>query len=891
MIILLNLKDNRLKISILNIKVVIKCGIQTILGASKSNISYALARQIFLCALLSLIIYDGHAQKTKKKADKLFESLGYMASAKLYEQLEGDEKNDEVMARLATSYRLNGNYADAEYWYSRLVQLTDDPVYYLHYAQMLQSNLKCQEAIEWYKKYYDTTGDDRRYYIQDCLELRDIPHHRKISITNVADLNSNHMDFCAVPLGNGIVITSSRTEKGIAIRKDLWTQDHFCDMFYADVEKDGSFSNVRPFNGDSDINGKFHDGSPAFSQNGDYMIFTRNNNKGKNKDGIRDLKLYEAHNEEGFWTNVRELPINDNDFSCAHPTLSKDGRRLYFSSNRPGGYGGMDVYLSEKVGNTWQEPINLGPEINTSGNEIFPFISEDESLYFSSNGHQGLGGLDFFSVKKTDVQDETSWTGRENLGKPFNSEKDDVGFYIDPQNESGYFSSNRIGGHGEDDIYRWTGDLKNVQQDDDLKRNICVYDEKSGERIEEVTVTILKTSENDDEESIGNRDMLLTLKPLDETNNEYVLSIIEKNNNKVEEQEDYTTGSVGHFNYTVQPENNYIFVLEKQGYSTLRKTVSAKDILRMDEYCFEMRRRSCLGLNGVVKNKDYPAFIPNAEVKLFNKCTGEIEATITDKMGKFDFCLDCGCDYEIYAFKPNFESEMTLLSTLNQDCEAIDLQNSLMATIDMKVGKPAIEDPNAQNLNYPNQPSPYSTPVWPAIPHEGEGGIVYIPLVPPGYELVPGKNFPPNKSLNNYFLGDSEKPFEQGQTIKLSNIYYDFDEYYIRNDAMIEMNHVLHLLQTYPTMEVALIAHTDSRGSENYNERLSRNRSKAAVKYLIKNGIDANRLVPVGLGESRLVTDCPNGKKCSEDEHQQNRRTEIRILKLDEPGTRVIYDD
>ncbi|MFT4761550.1 MAG: outer membrane protein OmpA-like peptidoglycan-associated protein [Saprospiraceae bacterium] len=821
----------------------------------------------------------------KRKADKLYEALGFMAAVDVYQELEGMEKSTRVTAKVANGYRLNGQTEDAEYYYSQVVKNTDNPEDILHYAQVLQSNGKCEDAVRWYKVYLSKSFDTNREFIKDCDELEAFKESH-VEVSNVEALNSENLDFTLIPYKEGVIFTSNRGINKVAQRQDKWTNESFSDLFYAKKDKDGNFEKINALNGD--INEKYHDGVPTFNHAGTVMIFTRNEKKKKNRNGNKDLKLCSAEGKDGYWTNVKELEINDKDYATCHPALSPDGRRLYFSSDRPGGFGGMDIYFSEKIGHTWSDPINLGATINTAGNEIFPFMGDGDDLYFSSDGHRGVGGLDIYAAKKANKTDETTWDTRENLGYPFNSKKDDFSFFINVDNKSGYFTSNRIGGKGGDDIYEWKGEINSkVVKSKALERKICVTNADTGDRIASAEVTIFKTKDGvTTEEQIvqENTNIYMTLKPLNNGGQDYVISIMEKNGSQLGSQNYYKTDEIGTFDYTPERKDTYIFMVEKDGYFTQRKTVKASEILKGKEYCFALERRNCLALEGTVKNKNFPTVIPNAEVKIFNKCNGEINVTFSDKDGKFDACLDCGCEYEIMAYKKGFSANQTVVSTMNHDCEDVELEAPIVATIELETSdNPFVAndsypswgypDGNNSNGNYPNgygTNGSYATPTAP----DGRPSILMTP-----------------EQLREYFLGSSANTFEVGQVIKLTNLYYDFDEYYIRGDAARELQNLELLLKTYPSMQITLMSHTDSRGSNKYNQTLSKNRAKSVVKYLTEGGIASNRMVPVGFGESRLKNSCEDTADCSEYEHQLNRRTEVRILQINAPGTWVEYED
>ncbi|MFK7809963.1 MAG: TolB family protein [Saprospiraceae bacterium] len=275
-----------------------------------------------------------------------------------------------------------------------------------------------------------------------------------VAVRNMISLNSNDMDYSPLLYKDGIVFTSTRV---FETKKKRWFKSYkkkFSYLFFAKRDERGQFNDPKPLEGG--INGRYHEGAATFNKQGDVMFFTRNNKKGKNQFGKVDLKIYTAKFNDGNWDEIEEIEIiNGEGFSTCHPTISADGQKLFFASNRNGGYGGMDIYVSYLVDGEWQYPVNLGPEINTDGNEIFPFIAQGNKLYFSSDGHDGKGGLDIFQSNWIDETNEEDWTTALNMGLPFNSVKDDFGFSIYNNNQEGFFTSTREGGQGYDDIYTW----------------------------------------------------------------------------------------------------------------------------------------------------------------------------------------------------------------------------------------------------------------------------------------------------------------------------------------------------------------------------------------------------------------------------------------------------
>ena len=761
-----------------------------------------------------LFIISLSSLQAQKKGDKLYDNLGYLSATDYYQELEEDEQTYEVKLKLANSFRLNSQYEAAEYWYAQIINEARTPETILQYAQTLQANGKCEDAIRWYKDYTQKSADKTRSFIKDCKEIEKFDNHKNIKLFNLSDLNTAHHDFCPIPHKDGIIFTSMRGgNKAVTNNTDKWTNDNFSDLFYAKKEGD-KFKEVKPLKGD--VNGNFHDGVATFNPPTKEMIFTRTSKKKSEEGDIKKLKIYRAKGEGETWNDTEELPFCDKEYSTCHPTLSTDGQRLYFSSDRPGGFGGMDIYVSQKLGNKWGEPVNLGPTVNTAGNEIFPFISQKDKLFFASNGHKGIGGLDIFVVEKSNNTDENSWADRKNVGKPINSKKDDFGFYIDVEENMGYVSSGRSGGNGGDDIYRWERTEANKDKEDPFDPNpsnkneiiasgnaalrpIAVCDAKTGKRLSNARVALLKSTDNwiayEDEAQMPNS--ILT----ENLGGDYGIKV---KGGVVRADASFVTNEAGIFNYYIEEGKTYSFFAEKEYYRPNRQQLMGAQLIENENYCIPLIKRNCIKLKGAVKNKNFPKFIPGAEVTLIDKCTGEITTLTTDFDGRFKMCIECKCDYEIIARKLNFKEGKTEVSTLNVPCNSTIVMNAL---VELELDR---LDPSNQNLT-------------------------------PGY-------------VNEYFTGDPTGGYSVGQEITLNNIYYDFDKDNIRADAANDLDFLVIAMNEYPSMEIALSSHTDSRGDNDYNRWLSRNRSKSAKEYLINKGIAPYRITKVsGFGETKHV--------------------------------------
>ncbi|WP_300977249.1 OmpA family protein [Flavobacterium sp.] len=401
------------------------------------------------------------AQKAKlASADKKYDSYAYVDAIQTYERLaaKGYQSADMFM-KLGNAYYFNSDFEKAALSYEKLYQIQPEqaPEYYYRYAQSLKSIGKEKEAVAVLKEFENKSGGDSRSkrLKKNSEYLEDIRANIGIYTIENAGINSKFSDYGSAIVDDKLIFTSARDTGGIGQRKHTWTGEHFTNLYAATVNGELIASNPKRY--DANINSKFHEATPVFTKDGNTMYFTRNNyldgKKGKNANKVTLLKIYKATLVNKRWTNVTELPFNSDNFSSAHPALSPDEQTLYFASDRPGTIGQSDLYkVAINSNGTYGEPINLGTEINTEGRETFPFVTKDNQLYFASDGHPGLGGLDVFTTK---INNDGTFDEVENEGAEVNSPKDDFGYYRDSETNKGFFSSNRDGGLGSDDIYRF----------------------------------------------------------------------------------------------------------------------------------------------------------------------------------------------------------------------------------------------------------------------------------------------------------------------------------------------------------------------------------------------------------------------------------------------------
>jgi len=419
---------------------------------------------------------------------------------------------------------------------------------------------------------------------------------------------------------------------------------------------------------------------------------------------------------------------------------------------------------TREIGGAWGTPVNLGGQLNTSGNEMFPYIADDGTLYFASDGHLGLGGLDIYSTTPIKTGSKiTGWTAPENLGYPINTNSDDFNYVITSDNKRGYFSSNRPGGQGDDDIYSFT--KKGVIV------NGIVYDAATGAMITDAGV-IMKQEDQ----------VLDSMK----------------------------SGKNGDFTFAATPGRKYRFAATKEGYLPNEVTEDIK--AQPDLIKIPLTAIGGITLEVTVLDKKTRDPLEGAKIKLTNLTTNKEESCTADKDGKCKFTLDKETNYRIEGSKETGDPDTKYLS---------------VTTTQSSIGKTA--------------------------------------------------------PTTLYTVLELEK-VKKGVAIKIENIYYDLDKWYIRPDAAKELDKLVKVLKDNPTLEIELSSHTDCRGSMKYNQQLSSKRAESAVAYIASQGVDGNRMIAAGYGETRLVNKCAcEGKvivPCTEEEHQENRRTEFKILKF-----------
>ncbi|MGM9509978.1 OmpA family protein [Larkinella sp. GY13] len=607
-------------------------------------------RLSLLSAILSVVALAVQAQSARlKAANKQFENLAYVNAARAYEDfLRLDKKKDpaevqEAYTKLGYSYRALQDTKNAERIYADLIREfpETDSKNYLYYAQALAANGKYRDSQKLYSKYGEKQNEDLRgrKFTVSYMDMNRFFQDSSSYKVEFLPVNSRQADFSPMYYQNGLAFVSARDETGPVKRVFGWNQTPFLDLYFypdtAELQNNAELAARAASLGGSNatadavevapveekslsktelfsrtLNTKYHEGPMTFFKDQSRIIFTRNNTAkgkgGKSNDGIRKLKLYIAENAKGSWQKVEELPFCSNDYSVGHPALSPDDTKLYFVSDMPGGFGGTDIYVVEFKDGQWSSPVNMGKEINTEGNEMFPFVDENSNLYFSSDGHEGLGGLDLFYAE---LREGIAFKGVQNMGYPINSEKDDFGLITTKNRTSGYFSSNRKRGVSDDNIYSFRRTCKQL--------NIFVYDAKTSEPIAVADVRVIKAGVNQDLRF---------------------------------------TGVDGKTGFCLDANVDYEFKAIKEGYATnsirfSTMTQSERPVMTVSIY---LEKSENTLVKGTVKTEVNQQPAPGVTVTLRNDKDKSEQQVVTGTDGKYEFEMKPGAPYTLTTQKNRY---------------------------------------------------------------------------------------------------------------------------------------------------------------------------------------------------------------------------------------------
>jgi outer membrane protein OmpA-like peptidoglycan-associated protein/tetratricopeptide (TPR) repeat protein len=724
--------------------------------------------------VMSIALNVNAQSRIEKLANEDYSSFNFNKAIARFQKV--DPKNIEIWRKLAYSNEVLGKYKDAEFCWKKVAEsgyASGEDMY--QYAQALKYSKKYNESQEWLVKANEKLANDSRVLRSLSKEHGDYVELQKdkgnASIKHLV-MNTEDQDFGPIIYGEQVVFSSTRAPESPVARIWNWNGLPFLELYVADVLPNHDLGNIQPFQ--KRMKGKFHEGPASFNQNLDFVMFTRNNYSGRDKSGARGLQLYSStKNEKGKWSKPEGININSSDYSVGHAALTPDGKTMYFVSEMSGGMGGTDIYKSSRSSDgSWTKPENLGKEINTEGNEMFPFFHETGLLYFASDGHHGLGGLDNFVAKLGGdgrVQDVV------NLGVPVNSSFDDFSLVFKRDMKTGYFASNRNGGKGNDDIY-----AVNVL-------NMWEFEKP-------ITLVVLDNKGN----LLGKQNIELKI-------NETTQTVA--TNDKGEVVVDALTWE----NVTANVQRAAFFDSELK--------FAANEMKKGDKVEIIMNPLPIFDVVGVVTDKSSSQPLSDVSVAWVNIKTGEKKEFATSAKGEFNDILT----QYVWTDTLNYK---VVLSKKGYLGKVVNYQHILV-----------------------------------------EDGMVSV-------------NKEVDLALEPLKVGQ-----DLGKLIQVNPIYFDLGKYDIRPDAAVELDKIAELMNANPSMVIELGSHTDCRSSKAFNLKLSDNRAKASADYIKKKITDPKRIYGKGYGESKLVNQCEcEGKKvskvCSEEEHQANRRTEFKLIKI-----------
>lgn len=774
-----------------------------------------------LALMLSNLLF-GQIAYHKSKAKKEFERMNYSAAIKHYEQLEAASSADLAdLKNLAESYLKVNDTKDAERILRKIVvQDVNEPYYVKKLAMVLTSNAKYIEAKSYWEKYAALAPADvvANHSVEALKKMPKLQHDSLFIDIYDLNINSHWTEFSPHIVKDQLVFVSNRSV-GPVHHVFEWNHTPFLDIYAADTAKiikkkfrkplgvegevdenhqsysqkmaglhddhtpmtsndnntGGYFGHHPPVDSmwakDSiygDVTTKFnahlhstyHEGSVAFTSDYKKMYFTANDPKSKKEDDVIKLKIVEANlNSKGKYKDAKKLPFNNIHYSVCHPTILKDDKTMIFSSDMPGGLGGMDLYKSTKSNDgNWSTPVNLGANVNTNLNEIFPFVDTLGTLYFASEGWGGFGGLD---ILQKNLNDESIPV---NLGYPINSNKDDFGL-IKKNKQTGYFSSNRKHGGSDDDMFYFLDKRR------DKKKLVIIAKLK---KLDGTIVTL-----------------------------DSVAFVVSDKETKKEVAKDTSKGGVPTA-IVLPTRHQYKVVGKYHDLASLTDSVDFESDLVKDD-TLEMvfiQEEDQLMINGIVKDGTTNKPLANAKVFVYDVTNQTSAVYVSDANGKYAYNAKHKSKYLVKAMHEGYFA----------DCQQVVVKKQ-------------------------------------------------------------------KKSANTEPLVLSK--IQVNKTFEIKDLYYDYKKWDIRADAALVLDKLVHFLAEYPEIHVELGSHTDARGGDKYNHDLSQSRATSAVQYVVAHGIESARIRAKGYGETKLLNRCKNNVKCSEEEHQLNRRTEVKVTEVE----------
>lgn len=712
--------------------------------------------KLFFLLFLSLLPVTGFTQLKQQTADKLFAAEEYAKCVEMYDELVAKCEKHPKKCRVE-------NQRNAAISHFQLFEMNDAIRYFdkLRDANLLneQDQEYFIQALRFDKKYSQAESQINEAHIKyPSNPFFTILFDQKPSFNQLfkdsaqylikqTQIVSAYGDFCPTYFKDGIVYATKSKNADVLRGKYGWDDAYYVSLMQSPLTNDTTIENGKLLK--HKFLSKAHDGPVDFNTEENLMVITKNYIGMKKGKKVISLGLYFSSFDGKKWNDLAPFEYNSKDYNVGHGCFSKDGSKLYFSSDMPGGRGGTDIYVSSFSNGNWSKPENLGNSINSDKNELFPFVHE-ETLFFSSNGHFGLGGLDVFEANLKTLKVK-------NMGYPLNTSSDDFGLITDSTGLSGYFSSNRK--NAVDGIYGF--DKMDIYMD--------------------VIVQVFEKYE------------------VNEIVPSHPITLVNKNSG---EEEEFFSNADGELHLRVKKEEVYTFTTKKEEFK-LKNPVELSTMNVNQDTTFRcelilLPTKITIALKVIAKDTKKP--IESATTSIANFNFGKDTVMMTNKNGLVTINVDRNKDYRAHGSKKGYIDDEKGFNTSHEDGKIIELELQLT-------------------------------------------------------------------------------PIKKGEKFKLENIFYDLNKSTLRPESMAALDKLADFI-IKNDLRIELSAHTDSRGSASYNQKLSQARAQSCEVYLKTKGVKNSQIVAKGYGESKLVNKCKDGVSCTEEEHQDNRRTEVKILEV-----------
>ncbi len=835
------------------------------------------------------------------QADTYFKSSLFKEAIPLYENaLEKDPYLGDAMVNLAKCYYYTNKPKEAALWYARILRYDGYKQYAFDYGLVLKMTGQYSEAKRWFRESMRNNSMRGTHYANSCdFALQPNALDEVYTVTALPGINSKSADFAPTFHYDQLVFSSSRS---IAVTKNgevAWTNDAFNQHYLAEANNQKEVATAQVLR--SYVGNDINDAPMSYAPTEDMVAITSNNFM----DGIRhidgsglmmDLYLYKMKSiKEWDVKSQKFFPFNANvetkrPYSTGHPCFADKGMTLYFCSNRPGGYGGYDIYKSRRTATGWSVPQNLGHPINTAGNEMSPFIDGDGRLYFASDWHPGYGGMDVFMAARVSY----GWGEVQNLGRAVNSEKDDLYFIFDVSNKVGYFTSNRDGGRGHEDIYQ-VRQQRALPQRQVASLNVgtkFILDDRyfkpadGGlhnssdpqlydilQRLIDNPTSVIQINGYTDAVGSASSNLALSKERASALASFFVERGINSNRIKIAGYgESFLVNDCGDNNRCTpeeRAENRRLEVVVVGNFinNVINITYDAAPAPNADKIVEEAVAMAVASKKVVSRTSSSSSSSSNSSYK---KPERKSHYAIGDKIEVASVFYEHGKSSIDHKKSPGLKE---LLEILQQHQHVvIEIGAHTDASGSAKYNRELSEKRAIAVKNYLEKKGIPST----RLVARGYGESQLLNGCKDGVKCSKEEN-----ALNRRteFKVIGQKGFKVGDIIKVDNINYELDKAKLDMANSRGLTEIIELLKDNE-ISVEIRSHTDARGSSTYNTELSEKRAKAVYDYLVKNGINKHRLKYKGYGESKLLNKCKDGVRCSSSEHAENRRTDFRVIGL-----------